>query len=124
LIDFIDDAEVSVLETGVFAFKHVIINRWSELRERMLSLAQSNKQYRFEAALFTYLIPCYLTVVAESNNREVKGIVFFGRVLQLLLSKSSSMLVENQPQEPVEATVRDTADLIAQLWTLQNKVLS
>jgi hypothetical protein len=112
-----------VLETGFFAFKHVIMNRWSDLRERMLSHAQSNKQYRFEAALFTYLIPCYLAAFVECNNGEGEGVVFFGRVLQLLLSKSSSMLGENQPQEPLEATVRNTADLIAQLWTLQNKVL-
>jgi hypothetical protein len=112
---------VPVLKKGFFVFKEMLINRWTRLRERMESLAKTKNQYRFEAALFSYLIPCYITAFVESNKGEANGVIFFGRVLQLLLTKSSSMLDSNQPQEPV--SVRDTADLIAQLWLVQNKVI-
>jgi hypothetical protein len=114
---------VSALEADFFAIKHLLTNRWSRLREQVLCFATSKEENEFEVALFVYLIPCYITAFMECDKAEAKGVVFFVLVLQLLLSKSSTMLGENQTEEPEKPSVVDAADLIAQLWALQNKVI-
>jgi hypothetical protein len=69
---------MSVVETGFFTFKKMQIKRWSELRMQILSLAKINKQLRCEAALYCYLIPCYLTALTECvAMREAKGIAVY-----------------------------------------------
>lgn len=87
----------------------------------MLHNVKSDEMYELEAALFSYLIPCYLSAFIESNNGDDKGVIFFGSVLRLLLIKSSSML-DTSLRRPAKVPVRDSADLIAQMWELQNKV--
>lgn len=116
---------MSVVETGFFTFKNMQIKRWSELRMQILSLAKTNKQLRCEAALYCYLVPCYLTALTECGNAEAKGAVFYCRVLVQLLNKVESMLDEGQDKADKSKQVPDTSDVteaLVQLWILQNKV--
>lgn len=102
----------------------------------MLNLAKTNKQYKFDAALFSYLVPCYLAVFAECNKGEAKGVVFFSLVVQQLLTKSSTMLDDvltesssvlddeqkSFGRDPIAHEDHELTDLIAELLALQNKV--
>jgi hypothetical protein len=116
---------MSVVETGFFTFKNMQIKRWSELRMQILSLARTKKQLRCEAALYSYLVPCYLTALTECSNAEAKGAVFYCRVLVQLLNKIESMLDEDQNKADKSKQVPNTSDVkeaLIQLWILQNKV--
>jgi hypothetical protein len=98
------------------------IERWSELKMRLLRHVKTKKQLRCEAALYSYLIPCYLTAMSECTNANAKGAVFFCRVLVQLLNKIESMLDEDQ-REPDKSTKNlDATDILTQLWMMQNKV--
>jgi len=116
LVTFVDDDDNTSLNKKFLALKDELMRRWLEQRDEKIS-----EQYEYEGALFSYLIPCYLTAFIKSNTLDAKGLVFFGSVLQQLLMKSSRLL-DMRLKRPVEVPVRDCADLLAQMWELQNKV--
>jgi hypothetical protein len=113
---------MSVVETGFFTFKNMQMKRWSELRIQLLSHAKTKKHLRCEAALYSYLIPCYLTALTECSNAEAKGAVFFCRVAVQLLNKIESMLDEDQQKPDKSPKVPEPTDILTQLWMIQNKV--
>jgi hypothetical protein len=116
---------MSVVETGFFTFKNMQMKRWSELRMQLLSHVKTKQLLGCEAALISYLIPCYLTALMECSNAEAKGAVFFCRVVVQLLNKIESMLDKDQRNKADRYQVPDTSDVseaLSQLWILQNKV--
>jgi len=114
---------MSVLETGFLTFKNMQIDRWSELWLRLLILVKITKQLKHQAALFGYLIPCYLTALMECSNTNADGAFFFCQVVVQLLDKIESMLNENQEEPEIcSSKALDTTEVLAQVWILQNKV--
>jgi hypothetical protein len=98
------------------------IKRWSELKMRLLTRVKTKKQLRCEAALYSYLIPCYLATMTECNNAKAKGAVFFCRVVVQLLAKIESMLDEDLREADKSTSSPDASEVLTQLWMMQNKV--
>jgi hypothetical protein len=113
---------MSVLETGFLTFKNMQIDRWSELWWRLLIVVKITKQLKHQAALFSYLVPCYLTVLMECSNTNADGALFFCQVVVQLLDKIESMLNGNQEEPEICSKALDTTEVLAQVWILQNKV--